>query len=177
MTIERNQSRILAREQRWSERVTAQLPALLTRLLDSPVYGLTAGRPRPPDAYGVYLFSERSRPRYVGRVGLTEPSRLAGKRFSNFRTRLNGHTRPRHGEGTYAYTRTCESLRQRGVTLAATRDGNCANPEFMHEFRRQCQRVRDMDFQVVEINDNRLAAVFEIYAAGALGLNQSFAVS
>jgi hypothetical protein len=35
-----------------------------------------------------------------------------------------------------------------------------------------------MDFQIVEIADNRLAAVFEIYAATALGLSdQTFAVS
>ena len=34
-----------------------------------------------------------------------------------------------------------------------------------------------MGFQVVEITDNRLAAVFEIYAASALGLKgQTFAV-
>jgi hypothetical protein len=47
----------------------------------------------------------------------------------------------------------------------------------MDEFRRQCLRVRRMGFQVVEIDDNRLAAVFEIYAVAALGLRQSFAVS
>jgi hypothetical protein len=37
--------------------------------------------------------------------------------------------------------------------------------------------VEQMGFQVVEINDNALAAVFEIYAATVLGLPQSFAVS
>jgi hypothetical protein len=48
----------------------------------------------------------------------------------------------------------------------------------MDEFRRQCERVARMDFQVVEITENRLAAVFEIYAAAALGLrHQTFAVS
>ena len=106
----RHDPKIVTRERRWDEQVTAQFPGLLTKLLDSPVYGTAPGRPRPPETYGVYLFSERGRPRYVGRVGLTERSRRAGKRFSNFRTRLNGHTRrlhrPRHNEATYAYGRT-----------------------------------------------------------------------
>ncbi len=102
----------------------------------------------------------------------------AGKRFSNFRTRLHGHTQPRHGQGTYAYTLAVRSFRRRGLALAETRDGNCANPEFMTEFRRQCERVRHMGFQVVNITDNRLAAIFEIYAATVLGLReQTFAVS
>ena len=47
----------------------------------------------------------------------------------------------------------------------------------MVEFRRQCGIVRDMGVQVIEIDDNKVAAVFEIYAAIVLGLPQSFAVS
>ena len=177
MELTRDDQKILARETRWQEQVTARLPELLTELLESPVYGLTEGRERPPEKYGAYLFTERGRPRYVGRVGLTERSRRAGKRFSSFRTRLAGHVRPRHGEGTYAYARTCELFRRRGLPLAGTRAGNCADRAFMEEFTRQCDRVRAMGFQVVEIKDNRLAAVFEIYAATVLGLRQSFAVS
>lgn len=37
--------------------------------------------------------------------------------------------------------------------------------------------MRDMGVRVVEINDSKLSAVFEIYAAAVLGLPQSFAVS
>jgi hypothetical protein len=47
----------------------------------------------------------------------------------------------------------------------------------MTEFRSQCDLVRAMGVKVVEINDNKLAAVFEIYAATVLDLPQSFAVS
>jgi len=70
---------IADRQRCWDEQVTAQLPDLLTKLLDSPVYGAAPDRPKPPRTYGVYLFSERGRPCYVGRVGLTERSRRAGK--------------------------------------------------------------------------------------------------
>jgi hypothetical protein len=169
--------RIPARQERWEETVTTRLPKLLEELLDSEVYGLTHDRKPPPEQYGVYLFTERGQPRYVGRVGLTDRSKRAKKKFSSFRTRLRGHTRARHSEGTYAYARAVRAFRRRKLPLAATRAGNCVNDEFMDEFRHQCERVRNMGFQVVEIKDNRLAAVFEVYAASALGLQQSFAVS
>lgn len=178
MTTDRDDPKIVSRESQWAEDVTKQLPELLTKLLNSPVYGLGEERDLPPATYGVYLFSERGKPRYVGRVGLTERSKRAGKKFSNFRTRLRGHARPRHNEGTYAYARTVRSFRRKGLPLAGTRKANCADPDFMVEFRRQCERIARWDFQVVEIEDNRLAAVFEIYAATALGLHyQTFAVS
>jgi hypothetical protein len=172
---------IADRQRRWDEQITAPLPELLTKLLESPLYGAAPDRPKPPEAYGVYLFSERGKPCYVGRVGLTERARRAGKGkgFSNFRTRLNGHTarRAQPNEATYAYTLTCEVFRDRGIPLAQTRAANRDNPAFKEEFLRQIQRVTEMDFQVVEIDDDRLAAVFEVYAATVLGLDQSFAVS
>lgn len=178
MAINRNDQAIISRERRWDAEITKRLPDLLTRLLDSPIYGLGEDRDLPPATYGVYLFSERGKPRYVGRVGLTERSKRAGKKFSNFRTRLRGHVRPRHNEGTYAYARTVRSFHRKKKPLAGTRKANCADPEFMAEFRRQCERIARWDFQVVEITDNRLAAVFEIYAATVLGLHhQTFAVS
>lgn len=164
-----------------------QLPELLTQLLGSPIYGLGEGRELPPieKRYGVYLLSEKGRPRYVGRVGLTDRSKRAGKAYSSFRTRLRGHVRPRHNKGTYAYARTLKYFYDKKLPLAGTRKTNCEDPEFMAEFQRQCERIRrmdvqvvGMDVQVVEITDNRLAAVFEIYAATVLGLaSQTFAVS
>jgi len=180
VTIKRSDPKIAIRKRQWDEEVAKQLPDLLARLLNSPIYGLGKARDLPPAAYGVYLFSEKGKPRYVGRVGLTERSKRVGKRFSNFRTRLRGHARPRHNEGTYAYARTVAQFRDMGLPLGSSRKANCENPEFMDAFRGHCERVRDMDFQVVEMDadSNRLAAVFEIYAAFALGLDhQTFAVS
>jgi len=169
---------VAERQKTWDREVTSKLRGLLRQLLDSPVYGLTRDRPLPPEQHGVYLFiDDAGAPQYVGRVGLTDRSRRAGKRFSSFRTRVRGHAVARHNSGTHAYARTCEHLRSQGRPLAATRKGNCDDPEFMAEFRRQCSFVRDMGVHVVEINDNKLAAVFEIYAASVLGLPQSFAVS
>lgn len=123
------------------------------------------------------FIDDAATPQYVGRVWLTDRSRRAGKQFSSFRTRIRGHAVARHNSGTYAYARTCEHFRSQGRPLASTRKGNCDDPEFMAEFRRQCSLVRDMGVRVVEINNNKLSAVFEIYAATVLGLPQSFAVS
>lgn len=168
----------IARQADWEREITQRLPELLVELCRSPVFGLAGDRPLPPEQYGVYaLIDNDNRPRYVGRVGLTERSRLAGTRFSSFRTRVRGHARARHTEGTYAYYRTCQVFREQGRALAGTRAASAADPEFKEEFRRQCAIVREMGVRVVEINDSKLAAVFEIYAATVLGLPQSFAVS
>jgi hypothetical protein len=166
------------RQKAWDREVTSELPGLLRQLLDSPVYGLTRDRPLPPEQHGIYLLiDDAGAPQYVGRVGLTDRSRRAGKRFSSFRTRVRGHAVARHNSGTYAYARTCEHFRSQGRPLATTRKETCDDPEFMEEFRRQCGLIRDMGVHVIAIDDNKVAAVFEIYAATVLGLPQSFAVS
>src|SRR4051794_28623450 len=121
MAIKRNDLGISTRERRWEAEITKQLPDLLTQLLESPIYGLGKNHDLPPATYGVYLFSERGKPRYIGRVGLTERSKRAGKKNSNFRTRLQGHVRPRHNEGTYAYARTVRGFRRKKRPLAGTR--------------------------------------------------------
>jgi hypothetical protein len=77
VAIKRSGPKIAAHERQWDEEVAKQLPDLLTRLLSSPIYGLGKDRDLPPAAYGVYLFSEKGKPRYVGRVGLTERSKRA----------------------------------------------------------------------------------------------------
>jgi hypothetical protein len=175
---ERQHSAVVERQKTWDREVTSELPDLLRQLLDSPVYGLTRDRPLPPEQHGIYLLiDDAGAPQYVGRVGLTDRSRRAGKRFSSFRTRVRGHAVARHNSGTYAYARTCEHFRSQGRPLASTRKGNCDDPEFMAEFRRQCSVVGDMGVRVVAIDDNKVAAVFEIYAATVLELPQSFAVS
>lgn len=177
MQTKRQDPAVVERQKTWDREVTGELPGLLRRLLESPVYGLTRDRPLPPEQHGVYLFVDDTGAQYVGRVGLTDRSRRAGKRFSSFRTRVRGHAVARHNSGTYAYARTCENFRSQGRPLASTRKENCDDPEFMAEFRRQCSVVRDMGVHVIEIDDNKVAAVFEIYAATVLGLPQSFAVS
>lgn len=163
----------------WEKDVVARLPGLLADLLASPVYGLGPNRSAPPATHGVYLFSDDMGPMYVGRAGWTERARRAGRPgFSNFNTRLRSHTYARDNEGTFAYRLTCEEFRKREQPLGLTRATNCANEMFMVEFRRQCARVTLMEFRIIEITNDRLAAVFEIYAATVLRTRyNSFATS
>lgn len=91
--------------------LTERFEPYLNDLLASPVYGRSVpGRDAAPKTRGVYLFTEvqdgQPRHLYVGWVGLTERAAAAGgEGYSNFRTRLSGHSRPsaRHTEATFAY--------------------------------------------------------------------------
>jgi len=62
---------------------------------------------------------------------------------SSFRTRVRSHAVANHNSGTCAYAKACENFRSQGGQLATTRQGNCDDPTFMAEFRRQCSLVRD----------------------------------
>ncbi len=108
---------------------------------------------------------------------MTDRAKRAGKGHSDFLARVRGHSYATHSSGTYAYHLTCELFRERKLPLAKTRAANCENLRFMKEFKRQCERVSKMDVQVIEIPDNALAVVFEVYVATVLDLPQSFATS
>lgn len=161
---------IRARHERWEADINGRLPGLLSELLASPVYGSGEGRTRPPNAYGVYLFSSHGRHEYVGRTGLTERTRLSGgKSYSGFANRLRGHLTATHSSGSWAYRRACTVFRDAGRPLAGSRKKNCADPDFMKAFQAEIEVVRAMDFRIVAIDNELLSAVFEMYAATVLG--------
>jgi hypothetical protein len=47
----------------------------------------------------------------------------------------------------------------------------------MEHFCAECARVKAMEYRVVEIGDDKLAAVFEVYASFVLGTSNSWATS
>lgn len=160
--------------------MTSAFPEVLEQLLNSPVFGHGPGRVPPPRSHGVYLFSEGRRPLYVGRCGLTERARRAGAGFSNFRTRLAGHTRPsaRHFEAAFAWRLACEDAEGQGLELPPGRSERERDPIFAALFVAAKQRVTDMEFRVVEIDDDPMAYAFELYAAFVLDTPyNSFATS
>jgi len=152
-----------------------RLPGLLSRLLKSEVYGLASDRPDPPeDQHGVYLFTEGERELYIGRTGLTERARLAGKSgSSSFMTRLTGHIERDPGSASFAWRLTMEralaqvEAGERGA-LAATRKLRVTDPGLLELFHEEQQRVRAMEFRIVQIDDERVGYVFELYAAWVL---------
>lgn len=106
---------LLARHVWWQEHINARLPGLLSELLSGDVYGIGSGRTKPPNGYGVYLFTSAERHEYVGRTGLTERTeRSGGTSYSGFEKRLNGHLTATHSSGSWAYKRTCDSFRESG---------------------------------------------------------------
>lgn len=133
---------------------------------------LTSFRSRPrtgpaADTHGVYLFTERGKHLYVGRCGLTERARIAGKGHSNFRTRLAGHTRPSgaHNQATFAWRLTVEALGEELALMPKEREARQLDERFRKEHSTQKRRVTAMEFRVVEILDDFESYVFEPYAA------------
>ena len=151
--------------------LVAGLEAQLEELLASPVYGRGPGRTPPPRTHGVYLFSRAANRElehlYVGRVGLTERARAAGGGYSNFRTRLAGHTRPSsaHNQATFAFRLAVEEVEASIPQLPATRAKRAVHPEFEVVFRAKKELVTSFELRVVEIEDDFESYLFEPYAA------------
>lgn len=169
-----DRERVEQRVAEWDE-ITRALPDLLEQLLSSPAYGLRDDRPNPSsEQHGVYLFTEGGQHLYVGRTGLTERARLAGKPgSSSFLTRLTGHTERDPGSGSFAWRLTMEKALKEvdaGLRdpLPNTRKLRVEDPGLLELFREQQRRVAAMDFRTVEINDERVSYVFELYAAWVL---------
>jgi hypothetical protein len=153
--------------------VEAKLPGYLEGLLASEVFGRGPGRTPPPREHGVYLFTEAGRHLYVGRCGLTERAAESeeGRGYSNFRTRLAGHTRPSsaHNQASFAWRLAVKAVDGRFEGLPTTRAALERDSRFRQEFALQKERVTEMDFRVVTITDNFESYVFEPYAALVLG--------
>jgi hypothetical protein len=159
----------IQRQHSWDDTI-AKLPGYLEDLLASQVYGRGPGRTPAPTTHGVYLFSEKGKDLYVGRCGVTEQARLAGYGYSNFRTRLAGHTRPSsgHNKATFAWRLTLEALGKKVDGMPKGRAQRELHKGFKREFEMQKERVRQMDFRVVEILSDLECYVFEPYAAEML---------
>jgi hypothetical protein len=150
----------------WRE-VEDRLPNYLDQLQNSQVYGREPDRKPPPREHGVYLFTERGEHLYVGRCGLTERAEKKGRGYSNFRTRLAGHTRPSsaHNQATFAWRLAIEATGGEFGGSSMSRTEVERNSKFMQAFIREKERVTTMDFRTVTITDNFESYVFEPYAA------------
>lgn len=155
--------------------VIRKMEANLERLRRCDPCGRDGERPRPAPTYGVYLFSETTgtglKDLYVGRVGLTERARRKGTGHSNFRTRLDGHTRDSsaHNQATFAFRLAVEAVGDTIKDLPTERAARAKHPKFAEIFLAQKRRVNAMQYRWVEILDDFEAYIFEPYAAYRLG--------
>jgi GIY-YIG catalytic domain len=135
------------------------LPTLLGLLRACPPFP-AASVPRGTAEQGVYFFTEADAPLYVGRT-------------SRLRERLGEHRRPSssHYAAPFAF-RLAREATDRLVPSYTTKGGReelCRDPAFAAAFLSAKARVRAMTVQFVAEADPTRQALFEIYAATALG--------
>ena len=137
----------------------------IERQLDPLLKALVAGRPfrrgtmpAVPAVAGVYLFSEERNHRYVGRT-------------RNANRRLCEHTRPSSPENSapFAFNIARRDAAAAGLEVDGPRKAISARADFEPYFIAAKERVRAMDFRVVEIDDAAVSTIFEVYASIVLG--------
>jgi hypothetical protein len=135
---------------------------LLDRLLDCEPHR-RGERPAAPERPGVYLFIENGKPIYVGQT-------------RDFRRRWGEHTRPSSPENSAPFAfniARLEAGRQK-LDVSGPRKTVSALPDFATLFAAAKDRVREMEFRFVEIEDPPLRTIFEVYASLALGTYGEF---
>lgn len=123
------------------------------KLLDSPKYTLTSFPKNIPSA-GIYFFSEKGKPLYVGRT-------------NKLRKRLQYHTRNNHNQATFAFLlarhktgRLRAAYKQKG-----SRQDLLNDPKFRAAFDEARARIKKMDVQFVEEPDPIKQTILEVFAA------------
>jgi hypothetical protein len=114
--------------------------------------------PAAPAVARVYLFSEDENHRYVGRT-------------RNANRRLGEHTRPSSPENSapFAFNIARRDAAAAGLEIGGPRTLVAAHADFEPYFIAAKERVRAMDFRVVEIEDPAVSTIFEVYASLVLG--------
>jgi hypothetical protein len=138
------------------DRLAADLPILLERLVEAPASPV-AQHVEIPEAPGIYLFSEKDHPIYVGQTRV-------------LRSRLHNHTNPlgRNNQATFAFLVARARAEEAGIDIDRFRAQLEADEEFAAHFTEAKLRVADMDVRFIELKDSIARSVFEIYAALAL---------
>lgn len=142
--------------------IERRLPGMLDALGGAPPYR-RGEKPPAPAVAGVYLFTEDGIHRYVGRT-------------RNANRRLGEHTRPssRENSAPFAFNIAKREARNAGLDVAGSRRAVEALPGFTTHFVAAKQRVRAMEFRVVEVMDPAVSTIFEVYASIALGTEGEF---
>ncbi len=111
-----------------------------------------------PKAPGVYLFSERRAPIYVGQT-------------RNLRRRLADHTNRSslHQTAAFAFNVAKEMAKRRRMKVSGTRKELVARREFNSVFAEAKQRVAAMPVQFMLMDDPIERTIFEMYATKHLG--------
>lgn len=154
----------MAEERRWTaEKLVAEMPRLLAGLkaaAKTRVSEVERGRGRS----GVYAIFEGRSCIYVGRT-------------KAHARRLKDHFNPASGENkaalAFILTRKALGLPTKYKAGDETRKGLMGQRRVRSKFDGQKKRIAAMHFAFVEVEDGPLQAMFEVYAAIALGARHS----
>ena len=143
--------------------IADQLDTRLDELLACPAHSRDH-RPAAPHNSGVYLFTEGNDHRYVGRA-------------KNLNKRFGQHVAPKSpsNQAAFAFNIAKRNAETAGMNVQRTREVLAADPEFVEQFFVPAkQQVRAMEFRFVNLADDALSTVFEVYAALLLGTEGDF---
>ena len=137
-----------------------QLEAILNELRSAPATQLK-GHPSVPKAPGVYLFSEKGKPMYVGQS-------------RNLRRRLREHTNEKSHENSapFAFNLALEVAIEKKLDLPKKRKEKELDPEFAKSFLTAKKRVAAMEVQFIELPGAIERYLFEPFATDALDTHQ-----
>ncbi|HAD87363.1 MAG TPA: hypothetical protein DCG48_08380 [Rhodospirillaceae bacterium] len=128
-----------------------QVPGLYAELMRSAAFMEKGVRDQEKKS-GIYVFFEEGKAVHVGRT-------------RNLRQRLRSHHTFSHNAASFAFKR---ARRELGVVTTYKPEGSRADlmrrDDFATEFRRQIDRVRQMEARFLEIKDPILQYLVELYA-------------
>ena len=139
------------------DQVICQMKPLMDKLLKGPKLNREQINGIPQK--GIYVFYENGKPIYVGRSNRMKD-----------RIQEHGRNSSKHGSATFAFNLALDELGlSSGHDAKNTRSEIQEDPAFHKTFDKQKERVRNMQVRVVEIEDQILQTVFEVYAVLELG--------
>ena len=135
--------------------IFGELDKLCQKLLKMKPVGRCFEKSPEKDISGVYLFSEKGKPVYVGRS-------------KNIHNRYNGHISSSPDSASFAFLLAREKT---GKNEASYKSGPKTRKELMKDckfkeaFNEARKRIGEMQFQYVEESDSIRQALLEIYCA------------
>lgn len=138
------------------DEIINQMPILLKKLQESSFFERNNINLLP--VKGIYIFYEQDKPIYVGRS-------------RNIHRRVSSHGRPSsgHNSATFAFLLAKEKAKTYGYDINLSREQLEKNAEFSKIYKEEKARVAKMQIKAVDIINPEVQAIFEIYAAKALG--------
>ena len=138
------------------QKIIEQMEPLLKELQNGSAQTIEGGLRGLPRK-GIYAFYEKGKAIYIGRSNRIRD-----------RIREHGAESSRHESATFAFKLMLEEVGEQGGH-ASQLSRQDLQKKYEDNYKGQRQRIREMEVRTVAIEDQKVQAVFEIYAILALG--------